>query len=37
MLSSTGYPNQFDSAEELSDKFLLLFDRKYVDMASASE
>ena len=37
MLSSPGYTTKSDSAEEVSDTFLLLLERKFVDMASASE
>ena len=37
MFYSTGYPTQFDSAEEVPDNFLILLDRKSVNMASASE
>ena len=34
MFYSTGYPDQFDSAEEVQDNFLLLLKSKYVNMAS---
>ena len=37
MFSSTGYPTQLYSSEELPYTFLLLIDRKSVDMASVSE
>ena len=37
MFSSTGYLTQFDSEEEVADKFIFLFDIKYVDTSSVSE